>query len=271
LSTGIKNMIRIARKEFQDLINSRLTLIILVGFIVTSLFSFGSIIMTLDHISTDPVKDILDSFTYNFSFYGSLVGIILGFSSISSEFDKNALGNLLVKPLYRDTIINGKMLGFVGLFIGIFTFSAIFYMSFVFVYFGGSSYNAQIAFISSLPLSLILTFLCILFSYSLSMLIYIIIKNQSMALFISFLLWILLFYSLGDAFIVHGIADAIHNDELGNTISSFSPRSMVNYIFQHHDIQSAVIYNGGDLLRLLLYCFIAVIMVYSAFLRSDVA
>lgn len=267
----MKNMAIIAWKEFLDLTSSRLTLIILAGFIITSLFNFGTTIMTIEYLQSNPATDFLGSFMYTLSYYGSLVGIILGFTSISSELERHALNNLLVKPVYRDTIVNGKILGFIGLFVCIFVLSAIFYMCSTFAYFGDRSYGAQIAFLNSLPLAFILTFLCVTFAYALSMLVYIIIKNQSMALFTSFLLWILLFSSLSDGYFIHAIEDATHNAALGPAITSFSPYTMVNFIFLHQDLQSALLYNGGDLFRLLLYGIVAVICAYTAFMRSDIA
>lgn len=227
--------------------------------------------MTIDYLQTNPVTGFLGSFGYHLSYYGSLVGIILGFTSISSELDRHALNNLLVKPVYRDTIINGKILGFAGMYLCIYVLSAIFYMCSTFIYFGDRSYGALIVFLNSLPLTFIVTFLCVTFAYALSMLVYMVIKNQSMALFTSFLLWILLFSSMSNGYFIHAIEDVTHNPALGYTITSFSPYTMVNFILQHQDIESVLMYNSGDMFRLLLYGIVAVICVYTAFIRSDIS
>ena len=44
-------------------------------------------------------------------FFGPLVGITLGFDSISGEYARGTLSRVLSQPIYRDSLINGKFLG----------------------------------------------------------------------------------------------------------------------------------------------------------------
>jgi ABC-2 type transport system permease protein len=46
-------------------------------------------------------------------FFGPLVGIMLGFDSISGEYARGTLSRVLSQPIYRDSLINGKF--FAGL------------------------------------------------------------------------------------------------------------------------------------------------------------
>jgi len=46
-------------------------------------------------------------------FFGPLVGIVLGFDSISGEYARGTLSRVLSQPIYRDELINGKF--FAGL------------------------------------------------------------------------------------------------------------------------------------------------------------
>ena len=46
-------------------------------------------------------------------FFGPLVGITLGFDSISGEYARGTLSRVLSQPIYRDSLINGKF--FAGL------------------------------------------------------------------------------------------------------------------------------------------------------------
>src|SRR5207245_4459871 len=46
-------------------------------------------------------------------FFGPLVGITLGFDSISGEYANGTLSRVLSQPIYRDSLINGKF--FAGL------------------------------------------------------------------------------------------------------------------------------------------------------------
>jgi ABC-2 type transport system permease protein len=43
-------------------------------------------------------------------FFGPLVGITLGFDSISGEYARGTLSRVLSQPIYRDSLINGKFL-----------------------------------------------------------------------------------------------------------------------------------------------------------------
>ena len=44
------------------------------------------------------------------SFFGPLVGLILGFDTINRERNEGTLSKLLAQPIYRDVVINGKFL-----------------------------------------------------------------------------------------------------------------------------------------------------------------
>jgi len=44
---------------------------------------------------------------------GAIIGIVIGFDSISGERERGTLKFLLTQPLYRDTVINGKILGYI--------------------------------------------------------------------------------------------------------------------------------------------------------------
>ncbi len=48
------------------------------------------------------------SFVFFISFFGPLIGIILGFDAISGERARGTLSLLMSQPIYRDAVINGK-------------------------------------------------------------------------------------------------------------------------------------------------------------------
>jgi ABC-2 type transport system permease protein len=52
----------------------------------------------------------LPSFLFFISFFGPLIGIIMGFDSISGEHSRGTMSFLLSQPIYRDSVINGKFL-----------------------------------------------------------------------------------------------------------------------------------------------------------------
>ena len=48
------------------------------------------------------------SFVFFISFFGPLIGIVLGFDAISGERARGTLSLLISQPIYRDAVINGK-------------------------------------------------------------------------------------------------------------------------------------------------------------------
>lgn len=67
-----------------------------------------------------PKPSILIAFNYLISgasvaIIGAIIGIVVGFDAVSGERERGTLKFLLTQPLFRDTLINGKFLGFVSL------------------------------------------------------------------------------------------------------------------------------------------------------------
>lgn len=67
-----------------------------------------------------PKPSILTAFTYlihgsGVAIIGAIIGIVVGFDAISRERERGTLKFLLTQPLFRDTLINGKFLGFTTL------------------------------------------------------------------------------------------------------------------------------------------------------------
>lgn len=54
--------------------------------------------------------DTLFSLATFLAFFGPLVGITLGFDTISGEYARGTLSRVLSQPIYRDSLINGKFL-----------------------------------------------------------------------------------------------------------------------------------------------------------------
>lgn len=101
-------------KEFSDNVSSKRFIILFVfltvvcviaafasrGYTYTYGFTFSDLI-TYGSASIIPIIGVL----------GPLIGIIIGFDSISREVESGSLILLLSCPIYRDTIINGKIIG----------------------------------------------------------------------------------------------------------------------------------------------------------------
>lgn len=108
-------------KELQDHFSSLrfmilLALIILPG--ILSVYFAGQGLHT--SLQNDPTQHVFlrllttESIFFSLStflgFFGPLVGITLGFDSISGEYGRGTLSRVLSQPIYRDSLINGKFL-----------------------------------------------------------------------------------------------------------------------------------------------------------------
>lgn len=108
-------------KELQDHFSSLrfmilLALIILPG-ILSVYFAGQALQSSLQGEPTEHVflrllttESIFFSLSTFLGFFGPLVGITLGFDSISGEYGRGTLSRVLSQPIYRDSLINGKFL-----------------------------------------------------------------------------------------------------------------------------------------------------------------
>ncbi|AFC99897.1 ABC-type transport system involved in multi-copper enzyme maturation, permease component [Methanocella conradii HZ254] len=279
----MNNAIMVARKEFTDLASSRLMLIVLAWYAITSYFilfnmvypfdGWPSILSRFDNVASGIFVD----FAYTLCYSGSIVGIVLGFVAVASEVDGKALNTLLVKPLYRDTIINGKLLGGLGFVLCLFGFTSAFYFVAMSIYSIvvrdalGPLLSIYIpTFISYLPLVLVLSLLCIMLTYSITLLMCLLFKNQSLALFISLFIWVILFVLIDNVSFAGNIGLLV-GDEIGYFIGGFSVHNMLYFMLSQNSIQGVLANWWSQFFMLFLYCFTAIVLAYIAFLRRDVA
>jgi len=269
----VGNALIVAKKEFQDLLNSKLVLIILFFYMLMLISSFVSIYM---NGVNDPKGLILMEPGYDSCYFGSLVAVVLGFLSMSVETTGKSLNTLIVKPLYRDTIINGKVLGVLVFFTWIFWVTVAIYTLAIYLISGNSISPFIILYLERLPLVFLLYMLCSLLFYSLSMLMSILFKEQSFALFMGLLSWIILVYFLQDVVIVQNISDSLNlllGGQYFSIVSILSPISRIRLILGDNvdNIGAWVSMDAFNCFVLLFYCLITMVLAYIAFLRRDVA
>jgi ABC-2 type transport system permease protein len=293
------NTLIIAKKEFSNLLNNRVLLIILAWFLI-SIFNTWyhytyitpgpgnmSIIANWINMGKDPVSGVIfPNFVLNLCWDGAILAIALGFISMSEETSGKALNTLLAKPVYRDTIINGKLLGILVFLIYMFIFTVVVYLLAMFVFFGlmTGSYSILLnsyipEFISMLPWGLFLTLLCGFFMCSLSMLTCLLFKEKIFALFISVLSW-LFFYTIAQEYIFStyigffasklGLVGG-YGASLSDLISNLSVDFSLYNLVSNTDFVSAFTDNFVHIFILLFYCFVTLILTYTVFLRRDVA
>ncbi|HEX9144237.1 MAG TPA: ABC transporter permease subunit, partial [Candidatus Binatia bacterium] len=112
-------------KELADHFSSRRFMILLVLIVLIGLWAtYASGQAIRQDVESSPAQyvflllltsrtDVLFSLATFLGFFGPLVGITLGFDSISGEYARGTLSRVLSQPIYRDSLINGKF--FAGL------------------------------------------------------------------------------------------------------------------------------------------------------------
>jgi ABC-2 type transport system permease protein len=199
----------IAHKEFSDYLHGRQFILVLLLLIVTitlglilglieytqfiQAYSARQIEMTLSEgfsqsaIPLSPVV-IFRSFKETVSLLCAIMGIIIGFDLITKEKENKSLKLLLSHPIYRDEVINGKLLGVI--FTILLATGITFIITLIVLLIFGILPN--ITTILGLSFIMILIFLLILSYSAISISVSAIVHRASDALVISFIILILL-------------------------------------------------------------------------------
>ena len=141
----MKNIITIALKEFSVTLRSSRFVLLFSIFLLMLLLSaykgaqdyqnelkqYNEIVRNVQSGDTTevPKPSVLNALTNlveGISLIGAIIGIVVSFDAISGERERRTLGFLLTQPIYRDTIINGKLLGFTLLVLTVILISSLF-------------------------------------------------------------------------------------------------------------------------------------------------
>jgi ABC-2 type transport system permease protein len=192
----INNVINIAKRDLLNLLaNNGVIIVMLVFFILVIITTIN----ILDQSSAGMITDndfiylLLGSLTYILTVYGSIIAVLLGFLFMSLDRISHAINTLLVKPVYRDTIINGKLLGSILLIFGIFLLTTLFYISMLFLMFGSRFESVFFIFLGRVPVILLLSLIVTLTFLCMSMLISSLLDGKSVALLVNILLFVILY------------------------------------------------------------------------------
>ncbi len=278
------NVIIIAKKEFTDLVSNKIVLIIMAVFlflIVKSAYEYydalSNNLLLIENLSSNILMGIWSILTN----YGSLVGVVVGFSLISSEKRGSALNVLLAKPLYRDSIINGKFLGALGFILCTFCIATILFISALLIAIGNSIISILPDILSRILVVFVLSVMYVMIFLSLSMLIALIIKDQAFAL-ISSIIMIAVCELISSASFTGNIyyflsgSLVFREDAFARFISELSPGGvsliLTNSNFFNPDISlwNAFSLVEFEIIRLILYMVITITLCYIVFIRRDV-
>jgi len=279
------NTLILTKKEFENLINNKIVFIIIIiylFFITTTIFDYyaelSQNVTTFDNLA----MDILLGIWFVLTEYGSWVGIVIGFSLISNERTNNALNTLIIKPLYRDTIINGKFLGALG-FIGcLFGFTITIFISALLIVSGSSIAPVLQNIMERIPFIFALSVINVMIFIVFSMLISLIVRDQAFALISCVIIKTILnmipnVNVTGNIYYLLTNDISIKDDQIIRFISELSPQgiSLVltnsNFFNPSISLWASINSMGFEIARLFLYMIILIVLSYIVFIRSDIA
>lgn len=279
----MSNVLTIARKEFIDLMSNRIVFIVLAVFCVLVILNIYNFYITINGWHPGATVKFASNLGiaadnyifYSLSWYGTIIGIIIGCSTISSERVGHALGTLMTKPVYRDTIINGKLLGSI-LFLACITmfFIAVYTLGF-FILCGTAIAPVSIDYFERLPFVFLFIIVFVGAFLSVSVLISLLVKDQAFAMILStFTVYASMITYLPD---VAANLDLIFPGYGLDSLSfSISPGKIIqdaqmSFMGTNLDVFSAFINVLPYLGRMLLYAVIGLLLSYIVFVRSDIS
>ncbi len=270
------NIFNVARKEFSDLMNSKLVVFILLvyGVLIFKTVYDSYFVLSARIIGGEGLANsLLMGLDFILSYYGSFIGVVIGFSSITSEKNNSALNTLIVKPLFRDTIITGKLLGAFGFIACIFGLIIALYTSALLVIEGSSIIPIISMYLLKLPAQYFLSMVYVMIFISLSMLLSLLIEERAFALISGVLLIFIsdIITTLGVAYFFANIISP-GNTSVADLIARLSPSGMLKYITHflypvNVGVSAPV---EGEVLKLVLYLAVIIVLNYVVFIRRDV-
>lgn len=262
---------KVAKKEFDDYMGSSIALFVLVVFFIIFVCSRYNSYVRVPIIQPGMHYN---SWGMNLIFiYGSLVAIVLGLSSMYEEFGTKAINTLISKPVYRDAVLNGKLLCALCIAFLVFVFTVLVDSVLNFAFYGPVFTSGLPAFLNVLPVLLVLYLLCFMAFYLLTVLMFIVFKSSSLSLFLAFLSWVFLFSILPNITFASYISLIFGNQQyLGNLIGSLSPSSIIFNINLMTASNLVDAFNAGvlDIIKMSLYVIVLLVLCYTAFLRRDI-
>jgi ABC-2 type transport system permease protein len=291
------NVLNIARKEFADFMGSKFILFVTLVFLATFIFNLSSVYNSYQYDSgwsligytqysihsgldeSELLSTLQDALCNILLTFGGVIALLMGYLAISNERRNHALTTVIAKPLFRDTIINGKLIGATTFLVALFVFISAVYTIGIIAIIGNTFSSIAYEYLASIPLIIILSWLCVMIYYSISLLVSLFIKNDTLALFVSVLTWLIITQELSTWDIAMYIAAFFGQSQLSviSTIIRICPNNLVTLsILNYNDFNNvglvdSVMNNGISVIALILYLFILTVVSYTVFLRRDIS
>lgn len=193
MNTNIRNVITIAQKEFADSLWSPVFLALLVTFtLVTFVFSYqqGLAAERLSRMggeSTSMLMLGLNGISGIITWFAPLIGIALSFDAVIRERKSGSMNVLLTHPVFRDTIILGKLLGFMLTLFLVLSISAAVSIGTLLVLFGEVVSTMELIRIS---LYILFTFLYVLVFLGIGVILSIVVEDAADSLVYNVTIWL---------------------------------------------------------------------------------
>jgi ABC-2 type transport system permease protein len=275
----MNNVINVAKKEFLDLLSNRLIAAILIVYVIIAMNDLYS---HYEYLNKFPVAysglDYLSFLSVFLTSYGSLVALAIGFFMIQSEKRSHTMNTLIVKPVYRDTVINGKLLGATGFLLFVLTLTAVLYSAGLLAFFGERFATTASTYVMGMPAAMFISLVYVLIFFAIAMFLSIFVLKEMFALFMGILVWFF-FLDIVPNVLFSGNLSLVLGGDLGesgkqimDSIALLSPSSIRSEIFMGAtDIYSSLSSNISEVGKLLLYVLIPMLFSYIAFVRRDIA
>jgi ABC-2 type transport system permease protein len=284
------NTLVVAEKEFKDLLSDRIMLVVIAAFLLYILVDLSHIHNLLgagffdkdpninqDNPAANLAETMLNQITFMLSRYGAILGIAIGFLSISGERHSGALNALVSKPLRRDSIIIGKTIGALGFLVCIFALASIFLTSGLMILASGTIAPVIGEYIVRVPVAIFTALLYTMVFFFLAMLISLLVDNYAFALILSLLAWTV--SGLMATYAFSGYIATFLGDEkgIGSLIVSLSPDGMIKNISYNAltnfnvDLWGCLDRLQIEVLKLAVIMIALLLLSFVAFRRRDIA
>ena len=284
------NTLVVAEKEFKDLLSDRIILVVIAAFLLYILVDLSHIrdLLNAGFFNVDPsinqdnpaanlAATMLNQITFMLSRYGAILGIAVGFLSISGERHSGALNALVSKPLSRDAIIVGKTIGALGFLVCVFVLASAFLTSGLMILASGTIAPVIGDYVTRAPVAIGTALLYTMMFFFLSMLISLLIDNYAFALIVSLLSWTI--SGLMATYAFSGYIGTFLGDEkgIGGLIVNLSPDGMIKNISYkaltnfNLDLSACLSNVVPEVLKLGTMAVILLVLAFIAFRRRDIA
>ncbi|MDI6897455.1 ABC transporter permease [Methanocella conradii] len=273
-------MLKVARKEFAEITGNPAFLVAVAVYILLIILMVK---IDVDGFQGETSIQVIQGMLIHrmssiYSTWFCIVPVFIGFSCMASEYG-GTLNTLLTKPVYRDTIINGKLIACLGGILCLNVLAFLFMASLMIILFGGIVVQALLSMFGTI---VVLFFFSLLYSsifLLFSMLIGILIKERSAAFLVCMLMLILIVLIIptapfvGSLSKIFGMVNPAFEAPANRLLTEMMPKIIISNIYMTSMPQLgwSDYFSVYAKVLLFIYPLVLLILCYISFLRRDIA